>query len=422
MIIERIIFNVLAFGFFVIVFLKMIKKNDSNYIYVLATQALGIAIGFIGLIFRINLPVVVIILTYIISILAPIAIILLERKGLYLSEIIYLNIAKHYYKKNNNEKAKQALMKGTDKFLNSYLLHKELALVCEKMGEKQIAVDEYLRSSEINISDYDLKIKTANALNSADRSKEAEIILYDLLRKQPENLDAAISLGNILYEKENYKEAINVYLQSLNYNPNEYDLYYNLGMIFTLLNDFQTAKEYYEKAAQLNSLLFHAKYNLGQIALLYNELDEAENYFTECINEEDIVDEVYYYLSYVSILKGDKESAIQYLNTAVEDNIELYEKACKENVFKLIINKIKKPSNTAKQRKKVTQKEKQAMKHLEKTCEVVGNLNQNDIKAIRHLREKEKKQQRQEQEELLRKKQEEEMLKNRQEEMKNKGE
>ena len=402
MIFERILFNVFAFGLFIIVFLKMIKRNDSNYIYILAMQALGIAICFIGLIFRINLPIVVIVFTYIISILLPIAIIIFEKKGLFLSEVIYLNIAKYYYRKENYEKAKQTLTKAIDKFPNSFLLHKEFATICEKIGDKQIAVDEYLRSSEINVTDFDLKIKTANALRDTDRTKEAEIILNDILRKKPDKYEATIALGDILYEKGNYKEAINIYLQALSYNPNQYELYYNLGMLFTLVNDFQTAKEYYEKAAQLNSLLFHAKYNLGQIAILYNELDEAEEYFEECIDEEDITDEVYYYLSYVSILKGNKQEAIQYLSTAVEDNLELYEKACKENVFKIIIKKINKPENTAKERKKVSKKEKETMRHLEKTCEVVGNLSQNDIKAIRHLREKERKQQRQQKEEILR--------------------
>lgn len=40
MIIERIIFNVIAFALFVIIFLKMIYKNDTNYTYVLAVQAI----------------------------------------------------------------------------------------------------------------------------------------------------------------------------------------------------------------------------------------------------------------------------------------------------------------------------------------------------------------------------------------------
>jgi len=69
MIVERVIFNIIAFALFLIIFFKMIYRNDTNYIYILIVQALGIAIGFIGLVFRVNLPIIIMIFTYIINIL-----------------------------------------------------------------------------------------------------------------------------------------------------------------------------------------------------------------------------------------------------------------------------------------------------------------------------------------------------------------
>ena len=66
MIVERIIFNVAAFALFIIIFFKMINKNDTSYIYVLSAQALGIGMSFIGLVFRVNLPISIYIITYII--------------------------------------------------------------------------------------------------------------------------------------------------------------------------------------------------------------------------------------------------------------------------------------------------------------------------------------------------------------------
>lgn len=386
MIVERIIFNVIAFALFLIIFFKMIHKNDTNYMYVLVVQAFGILIGFIGLVFRVNLPILLIIFTYIVSILVPLIIIICEQKGIYLSEIIYMNLAKFYHNKQDTEKAKEVLMKIIEKYPNSYYLHKELAKICEDTGNIEIAIDEYMRASDINLLDYSLKYKVANLLKNTNRSQEAVRTLNELLKRKPDYYDASCLLGDILYEHENYKEAVNVYLQALNYNPDKYELYYNLGMVYTRLNDFQSAKEYYEKAAQLNSLLYNAKFDLGQISLLYNEIEEAEEYFEECINDEDLADEVYYYLAYICMLKGDKQNAIQYLNTAVEENEELYIKASKELVFKIIMRQIKKPTNTVKTKKKLTLKEIETIKHLEKTCEVVGSLSQNDIKAIKILK------------------------------------
>lgn len=396
MIVERIVFNVVAFALFIIIFFKMISKNDTSYIYALCTQALGIAISFIGLVFRINLPIVIYIITYLISVLFPMVIIMFEKKGIYFSEIICLNIAKFYHINQKSDKAKEVLMAILEKYPNSYYLHKQLAKIYEETGNINIAVDEYMRASEINKLDYNLPLKTAILLRSITRNEEAVRMLNDLLKRKPESYDASCLLGDILYEQENYKEAVNVYLQALNYNPDKYELYYNLGMVYTRLNDFQSAKEYYEKAAELNSLLYHTKYNLGQIALLYNEVEEAEEYFEECVNDDELADEAYYYLAYIYMLKGDSQKAIQYLNIAAEENEEIYEKAHKELVFKMIISKVRKPSirPSGKKKKTITKKELETIKHLEKTCEVVGNLSQNDIKAIKLLNRKQEEKER----------------------------
>ena len=44
---EKLIFNILAFSLFIIVFFKIIRKNDTNYISILILEAIGIAISFI---------------------------------------------------------------------------------------------------------------------------------------------------------------------------------------------------------------------------------------------------------------------------------------------------------------------------------------------------------------------------------------
>ena len=48
MLVEQLFFTILAFGLFVYIFLKMIQRNDTNYIYILVMQAIAIAINFIG--------------------------------------------------------------------------------------------------------------------------------------------------------------------------------------------------------------------------------------------------------------------------------------------------------------------------------------------------------------------------------------
>lgn len=391
--VERIIFNVIALGLFLFLFFRMIQKNDTNYLYILVLQAIGITIGFFGLIIRIELPILILIITYILSIILPIIVILIERKGISLTEVIFLSIAKFHEKLGNEEKAKQALLYLVEKDLNSYHGHKALAEIYERENDLEVATEEYIRAANIRPNEDKIQYKIADLFHQTEKPNEAIKILKELLQKKPEWQEASLLLGDIYQEQERFKEAVSIYLDAIQYHPENYDLYYNLGMVYTRLNDFQNAKEYYEKAAELNSLLYHAKYNLGQIALLYNELEEAEQYFEECLQDEELEDDAYFYLAYIAMLKGEEERAIQFLNVAVGESPEIYDRIKKELIFKIILHKVEKPNkNRAPKKKhiKPTKKEKQVMLHLKHTYELVGNLNHNDIKAMKIIQTKRK--------------------------------
>ena len=394
--VERIIFNVVALGLFLFLFFRMIQKNDTNYLYILALQALGIAISFFGLIIRVELSIAVYILTYVLSIILPIIVILIERKGISLTEVIFISISKFYSKIGNEEKAKKSILQLVEKNPESYHGHKILAEIYEKENELVVATEEYIRAANIRPNDDNIQYKIADLFNKTGNQDGSIKILQELLKKKPEWEDASMLLGDIFQDQERFKEAVNVYLDAINYHPENYDLYYNLGIVYTRLNDFQSAKEYYEKAAELNSLLYRAKYNLGQIALLYNELEEAEKYFEECLQDEELEEDSYYYLAYIAMLKGEEEKAVAYLNAAVDENPEIYDSIRKELIFKLIINKVEKPKRNktvSKKHIKPTKKEKDAMKHLKKTYELVGNLRNNDVKVMKmlHIKRQEEK-------------------------------
>ena len=67
MLVEKIIFNILAFSLFIFMFFQMIKKNDTNYVAILCMQALGIAINFIEIIFVLNISIIVKFIIYLVQ-------------------------------------------------------------------------------------------------------------------------------------------------------------------------------------------------------------------------------------------------------------------------------------------------------------------------------------------------------------------
>ena len=391
--IEKIIFNLLAFAIFIIVFGRFIKKNDTSYVYILGLEFIGIVINFIELLVNIHLNLFFRILIYILSIIIPGIILLIEyKKKIDFPEMFNILLAKIALNSGNTDKAKEYLFKLINKYPESYMGHKTLAEVYEKEEKYSVAADEYMRASELNNKDIKLNYKIAKLLNKDERPEEAIAVLQDILKKKPEYYDATNLLGEILYSNERYKEAINVYMNALRYNPGNYDLYYNLGMVYTMVNDFQRAKEFYQKAAEINSLLYNAKLSLGQIALIAGDLDEAEQYFKESLKGEDVEAGSYYYLSQVAILKGDKEKATNYMNIAVELDPKIYKKAQKEVVFTPIKNEIKKPEKedkAEKRRTKLLLKERKALNHLSQTCSLISTLNNDDITMMKNIKEKE---------------------------------
>lgn len=375
--IEKVIFYILAFVIFIIIFGKLIKRNDTIYIYILIMDFFGIAIRFIDIVNNLNLNGIVIVLLYIISVFMPLTIIILEKKKIFLSEMICVLKAKINLKYGNNNNARRKIIKLITKYPNSYYAHKLLAQIYEKEGKYEEAIDEYVRAVDLNTKDYDSYYQIAFLLNNQEKQSESEKMLMELLSKKPEYYKASELLGSILYDQEKFKQATRVYTDALKYNPTRYELYYALGMTYTRLNDFQTAKEYYEKAAAINSMLYHARLNIAQIALITGELEEAESRFIDCMQDKDSEPDAYYYLSIIALMKGEKDRAVGYINIAIELDNRIYKRVCKQEIFSSIMDEIR-LGEGKKRRYHLTYQELKTKKHLDDTFNLIDKMKQND--------------------------------------------
>ena len=322
--------------------------------------------------------VIIRIIMYVLAIVIPAFILIMEAKGHNFSESMSKWHAKFYLFFKDNKDAKDVLIKLVTIYPESYSGHKMLAEIYEQEGGMRKAIDEYVKAIDCNKKDYDSYYKVASLLNDLGKKEESTTMLKNLLDKKPDYSMASNLLGEILCEQNNFKEAINVYMEALRYNPGDYELYYSLGIAYTRLNDFQNAKICYEKAAELNHELYAAKYNLGQIALIYRDIEAAEKYFTECLYSDKLEPGAYFELAKIYMLKGEKEKAITFVNKAIELDILYKKKADAEPIFIPIKAYIVVPKEEeVKQQKKRTlnKKVKLNIEYLEKTYYVVENLN-----------------------------------------------
>lgn len=387
MIIEQLIFTFIAFALFVYMFFRMIKNNDTTYVTILVMEAIGISLNFVEVLFRIKLNTLFLIIKYLLGCILPIGIIILEKRGTPIFEIVSIGKAKLYRIFGNNKKAKQALLDLLEKNPNSYQAHKMLAELYEDEGGMRKAIDEYVQAIDLNKKDYNSYYKVAKLLNDLEKRDEASQMLFSLLDKKPEMYDASILLGEILIANESYKEAVKVYQDALRFNPVSYDLNYNLGIAYTMLNDFQSAKICYEKAAEINSLSYNSKYSLAEIALIYKDLEEAKRKFMETIEDEELSSDGYYELAKIHLLQGDKDTAIKYVNTAIDLNSKkIVPKVKKDPIFIPIMAKISIPFNledtSEEKESKLREEEIVAKEHLEEMAEITRNLGYNDIQLL----------------------------------------
>ena len=385
---EQLIFAIIAFTLFIYMFYKMIKDNETSYVILIILQAIGIALNFFEIIFKIKINFIFVILKYILSILAPIAIILLEKNKIPFVEIVDISKALLYKRMGDNKKAKQALIHLVTKYSENYKGHKMLAEIYEDEGGMRKAIDEYVLAIDINKKDYNSYYKVAELLNGLNKRDEAAEMLFNLLNKKPDMYKATELLGDILISKEMYKEAVNIYQEALKYNPVSYEINYNLGIAYTMLNDFQNAKICYEKAAEINSLIYNAKYSLAEIALIYKDLEEAEKRFLQVIEDDELSADGYFELSKISLIKGDKITAIKYVNTAIDiDSRRIVDKVKKDPLFIPILARISIPFNLDNQEEReetLLKKEIKAKEHLEEMVEITRHLSYNDINLLKN--------------------------------------
>ena len=96
MLVEKIIFTVLSTYLLIAMLFKLIKKADKIHISIIAFQALGLILGLIEIILTLNFNIFIKILMYLISVIIPITVIVLENKGKDLLEIFLMASAKFY--------------------------------------------------------------------------------------------------------------------------------------------------------------------------------------------------------------------------------------------------------------------------------------------------------------------------------------
>ena len=81
MLLEQLIFAIIAIALFVIIFMKMLKNNDTSYIAILVLSVIGLLIDLVEVLINKRIPFFIIV-RYFLAVVIPIAVIIIEKRNL----------------------------------------------------------------------------------------------------------------------------------------------------------------------------------------------------------------------------------------------------------------------------------------------------------------------------------------------------
>ena len=96
----------------------------------------------------------------------------------------------------------------------------------------------------------------------------AELLLQEVIKKDPENETAYSYLGDIYLKKNQYDGALNLYNRALEINPNSAENYFRIGQIYYYKKIGNVSLENYDRALALDPKLKIVYYHKGLTTLM----------------------------------------------------------------------------------------------------------------------------------------------------------
>lgn len=170
--------------------------------------------------------------------------------------------------------AKKLALKGLEILPDNANLHFIAAFACEKDNDSAEAIEEYLKTIELNPTFTTAYINVSALYNTVGKPQEAVDILKKGLEHDATNYKLLNNLGNALQKLEFFEEAIKNYKKAISLNSDIADLHLNLGLCYKSVNNQKEAIKALTKAAELSPSSEEIQYELAES---YFQLQDYEN-------------------------------------------------------------------------------------------------------------------------------------------------
>jgi len=117
--------------------------------------------------------------------------------------------------------------------------------------------------------------KRATAYFFQKKFEMAELLLQEVIKKDPENNLAYSYLGDILLKKKQFDGALNLYKKAIDIKPDNAENYFRVGQIYYYKKIGALAVENFTRAVELDPVMKFAYYHIGLTYLMV--LRDKEN-------------------------------------------------------------------------------------------------------------------------------------------------
>ena len=187
-------------------------------------------------------------------------------------------------------------------------------------------IDLLKKALAIHPGDVQAIFDLAEVYVQLDRIIEAQKLLENSLRLNPEHLGLLNALGQIYVSRGLTRKIFQTYEKILKLQPGNSDAFYNLGIYYYHSGDVTTAKKFFQRAIQLDNHA-NSRLYLAKIAEKEGKLDSAIHYLRERIRlksgENDLyAEEARRYLFKIMLGLGKVDSTGKVLESASSEKSE----------------------------------------------------------------------------------------------------
>ncbi|MDQ2856229.1 MAG: tetratricopeptide repeat protein, partial [Acidobacteriota bacterium] len=169
--------------------------------------------------------------------------------------------------------------------------HWGLARAFQGLQRGQEAFDELNRVVRLDPNNLEACVTLGNAYlvniaNSADYLSKADQLAKDVLQKDPNNVEGHILMGGVLFAQKQGEKALAELNGAIRLNPARVESYLSLARFYIITNELPKAEETYKRAIAVNgaSALAHSEY--GKFLVQADRKAEAEAELRKAVEVE----------------------------------------------------------------------------------------------------------------------------------------